>query len=82
MAPSVQLQVEKQKQVQKGYEASALHIQNFKSGKLALKPGCDAAQTLEDNITGELNKIREAAGKVGLEGRCLLEAHSLFCGFG
>ena len=65
MEPGQQLEREKQKQVDAGYAASARHIAAFGSGSLQLKPGCDAAQTLEDNITGELNKIREAAGKVG-----------------
>jgi hypothetical protein len=41
-------------------------VQLFKKGKLELQPGCNAAQTLESSVTGELNKIREAAGNVGL----------------
>lgn len=39
-------------------------IEAFNKGKLELKAGCDAAQTLEALITGVLNGIRDTAGKV------------------
>eukprot|EP00897_Mesotaenium_endlicherianum_P003119 jgi/Mesen1/2835/ME000174S02093 len=68
--PSRRLESEKQKQVDKGYAACDEHIRAFRGGHLALQPGCDAAQTLEAEITGELNRIREEAGKV-----CLRELH-------
>ncbi|XP_021721117.1 DNA-directed RNA polymerase III subunit 1-like [Chenopodium quinoa] len=42
-------------------------IKSFSEGKLSLMPGFDAAQTLEAKITGELNSMREAAGKVCME---------------
>lgn len=35
-----------------------------RKGQLTLQPGCNADQTLEAVVTGELNKIREEAGKV------------------
>lgn len=66
MAPSDRLNREKEKEITKGYDACDRHIQLFKMGKLELQPGCNAAQTLESSVTGELNKIREAAGNVGL----------------
>jgi DNA-directed RNA polymerase III subunit RPC1 len=66
VAPSDRLNREKEKEIRKGYDACDRHIQLFKKGKLELQPGCNAAQTLESSVTGELNKIREAAGNVGL----------------
>jgi len=39
-------------------------ILDFNKGKLKLQPGCNAAQTLEAEITGVLNKIRDETGKV------------------
>jgi hypothetical protein len=40
-------------------------IAAFKKGTLELQAGCNMEQTLEATVTGELNGIREAAGKVG-----------------
>eukprot|EP00898_Chlorokybus_atmophyticus_P005611 jgi/Chlat1/6050/Chrsp4S06335 len=70
--PSNRLETEKEKQVHKAYAACDQHIKLFEIGKLPLQAGCDAAQTLEAEITGELNRIREEAGKV-----CLRELHWL-----
>ncbi|KAK8361606.1 hypothetical protein V6Z12_A03G049800 [Gossypium hirsutum] len=52
------------------YKKCDEQIQMFNEGKLQLKPGCDAAQTLEANITEVLNKIRDETGKV-----CMRELH-------
>ncbi|CAI5461136.1 unnamed protein product [Closterium sp. Yama58-4] len=71
--PSKHLYNEKQRAVEEGYDASLRHIQAFNEGRLTLQPGCNAAQTLEANITGELNKIREEAGKAFNEGRLTLQ---------
>ena len=62
--PSQRLEREKSKALERGYGASGAHIAAFNEGRLALQPGCNAAQTLEAEITGELNRIREEAGKV------------------
>jgi len=62
--PSDRLSREKEKQITIGYNACDQHIQAYNKGKLELQPGCNAAQTLESSVTGELNKIREAAGNV------------------
>ncbi|CAI7909898.1 unnamed protein product, partial [Closterium sp. NIES-53] len=61
--PSKHLYAEKQRAVEEGYDASLRHIKAFNEGRLTLQPGCNPAQTLEANITGELNRIREEAGK-------------------
>ncbi|KAL8233022.1 hypothetical protein R6Q57_002800 [Mikania cordata] len=42
-------------------------IIDYNKGKLKLQPGCNAAQTLEAEITGVLNKIRDETGKVCME---------------
>eukprot|EP00850_Spirogloea_muscicola_P023482 SM000360S13676 [mRNA] locus=s360:20430:29808:- [translate_table: standard] len=70
VSPGARLALEKEKKIRKGYNACTEHIEAFNAGQLALQPGCNAAQTLEAEITGELNKIREEAGKV-----CLRELH-------
>lgn len=64
VAPSDRLNREKEKKIIKGYSACDQHIQAYKKGKLELQPGCNAAQTLESAVMGELNQIREAAGNV------------------
>ena len=47
-------------------------IQNYNKGMLKLQPGCDAAQTLEAQITGVLNNIREATAKVRILFICFI----------
>ncbi|KAI3754196.1 hypothetical protein L1987_53974 [Smallanthus sonchifolius] len=42
-------------------------ILDFNKGKLKLQPGCNAPQTLEAEISGVLNKIRDETGKVCME---------------
>jgi hypothetical protein len=44
--------------------AVALRAGQYRKGSLQLEPGCNLEQTLEANVTGVLNGIREAAGKV------------------
>lgn len=39
-------------------------IEKYKEGKLALKAGCNAEQTLESNLNGELSRIRDKAGDI------------------
>lgn len=65
--PGARLSGKKEERIREGYNRCDTHIQLFNKGKLSLQPGCNAAQTLESEITGELNKIREVAGKVCLE---------------
>ncbi|MED6160929.1 DNA-directed RNA polymerase III subunit 1 [Stylosanthes scabra] len=42
-------------------------IESFNKGNLKLKAGCDAAQTLEAEISGVLNGVRDTAGKVCMQ---------------
>ncbi|XP_012064930.1 DNA-directed RNA polymerase III subunit 1 [Jatropha curcas] len=68
--PGKKLIDEKAKTISNGYQHCDKLIQEYNEGKLALKPGCDAIQTLEAEITETLNKLREQAGDV-----CMKELH-------
>eukprot|EP00232_Nephroselmis_pyriformis_P008411 CAMPEP_0182876754 /NCGR_PEP_ID=MMETSP0034_2-20130328/14327_1 /TAXON_ID=156128 /ORGANISM="Nephroselmis pyriformis, Strain CCMP717" /LENGTH=1384 /DNA_ID=CAMNT_0025009559 /DNA_START=143 /DNA_END=4294 /DNA_ORIENTATION=- len=68
--PSSRLRREKARTLKRGYDACGEKIRMFKEGVLELQPGCNADQTLEAEVTGDLNKIREEAGKV-----CMDELH-------
>ncbi|KAL2614065.1 hypothetical protein R1flu_025757 [Riccia fluitans] len=68
--PGARLSQEKEKQMAKAYRECDNHIDAYNKGKLTLQPGCNASQSLEAMVMGELNKIREDAGKV-----CLKELH-------
>ncbi|XP_065849011.1 DNA-directed RNA polymerase III subunit 1 isoform X2 [Euphorbia lathyris] len=60
----------KGKTISTGYQHCDKLIDEYNEGKLTLKPGCDATQTLEAEITERLNKLREEAGDV-----CMKELH-------
>ncbi|KAK7341753.1 hypothetical protein VNO80_24692 [Phaseolus coccineus] len=57
----------KDETLSEGYKKCDNHIQAFNKGKLELLAGCDAAQTLETQITGVLNGLRDMAGKVCMQ---------------
>ncbi|KAK9169160.1 hypothetical protein Syun_001300 [Stephania yunnanensis] len=65
--PGYLLNKQKKARIDEGYDACDELIQSFNNGNLKLQPGCDAAQTLEAEITGVLNKIRETTAKVCME---------------
>lgn len=62
--PGAKLSQEKEAQMSKAYRECDNHIDAYNSGKLTLQPGCNASQSLEAMVMGELNRIREDAGKV------------------
>lgn len=64
--PKKELSDKKGKLISENYEVCNVKIKEYNEGKLHLKPGCDAAQTLEAVITDILNRIREDAGKVNM----------------
>ncbi|CAI0437578.1 unnamed protein product [Linum tenue] len=68
--PGKRLSDEKGRTISNGYQHCNKIIEEYNKGKLALKPGCDATQTLEAEITDRLNKLREEAGDV-----CMKELH-------
>ncbi|KMS96001.1 hypothetical protein BVRB_002940 [Beta vulgaris subsp. vulgaris] len=68
--PGKFLNEQKQFNISAGYKVCDGLIQSYNEGNLTLMPGCDAAQTLEAEITKNLNEIREIAGKI-----CMKELH-------
>ncbi|KAJ6423987.1 hypothetical protein OIU84_024875 [Salix udensis] len=68
--PGKKLIDEKGKTISNGYRHCNKLIADYNGGRLALKSGCDATQTLEAEITERLNKLREEAGDV-----CMKELH-------
>ncbi|KAF4749028.1 pre-mRNA-splicing factor syf2 [Perkinsus olseni] len=59
---SPEIEAFKKEQVAEKYAYVDEKIEEYKQGKLPLKPGCDAEQTLEAVINGELGKIRNSVG--------------------
>ncbi|KAK1271858.1 DNA-directed RNA polymerase II subunit RPB1 [Acorus gramineus] len=68
--PGHHLNLRKKETIEKSYEKCDNLICSFNKGELVLQPGCNAAQTLESQITGELNKIRQDTADV-----CMKELH-------
>lgn len=64
VAPREKLLHEKRLTLDKGYNSVEDFIGQYNKGNLQLEPGCNLEQTLEAKVTGVLNSIREAAGKV------------------
>lgn len=64
VTPGETLVKQKQGEIDRNYKKCEDCIQQFNEGKLAVQPGCDAAQTLEAEVTMSLNKVRDDIGKV------------------
>lgn len=64
VTPSETLLISKGELIEKGYHECEKIIEQWKAGKLPLKAGCDAEQTLESLMNGELGRVREKAGDV------------------
>ncbi|KAK3061607.1 DNA-directed RNA polymerase III subunit C1 (rpo31), partial [Teratosphaeriaceae sp. CCFEE 6253] len=62
--PSGRLREEKEKLVTAAYAKCVALIERFNSGKLARDPGCDEEQTMENQISGILSKVRQQCGDV------------------
>lgn len=56
--------VEKQRITEEKYGAVARYIGQYNSGTLENKPGCNAEQTLEALVNGELGRIRDMVGSM------------------
>jgi len=50
--------------IKNGYTRCDELIEEYNQGKLVLKAGCNAEQTLESSMNGELSNIREKAGDI------------------
>lgn len=62
VTPSVVLQRRKESLVNAGYAKCDEHIEKLRLGRLELRPGCTAEESLEGILTAELSDIREQAG--------------------
>uniref|UniRef100_A0A0D9W6L6 DNA-directed RNA polymerase subunit n=1 Tax=Leersia perrieri TaxID=77586 RepID=A0A0D9W6L6_9ORYZ len=65
--PGEHLNQQKKKEIDEGYKTCHDLIASYSKGALTLQPGCDAAQTLELQITSALNKLRETAGNICMD---------------
>jgi DNA-directed RNA polymerase III subunit RPC1 len=66
VTPSARMTSVKQRILSDGQKASDEQIEAYKSGKIRLKPGCDALQSLESEVNGILSKIRDKLGSEAL----------------
>lgn len=66
VSPERAVREAKSEAVERGYSACEEFVRSFESGTLQCQPGCDAPATLEAKMTGELSRIREAAGQACL----------------
>ncbi|XP_055835771.1 DNA-directed RNA polymerase III subunit 1-like [Solanum dulcamara] len=64
VTPGENLVKQKQGEIHRNYKKCEDYIKQFNEGKLAVQPGCDAAQTLEAEVTMSLNKVRDDIGKI------------------
>jgi DNA-directed RNA polymerase III subunit RPC1 len=62
VTPSAELAAKKETLLQNGYDLANESIEQYRRGKLSLKPGCNAIQSLESELNGLLGKLRETAG--------------------
>jgi DNA-directed RNA polymerase III subunit RPC1 len=62
VTPDASLTVFKSKLIEKKYGECDELIRLYNDNKIVLKPGCNAEQTLESEMTNILNEIREDAG--------------------
>jgi DNA-directed RNA polymerase III subunit RPC1 len=60
--PGIKLLALKQELVEKAYADSDDVIGRFQDGKLEKAPGCDEEQTMENEISGILSRVRQQAG--------------------
>jgi DNA-directed RNA polymerase III subunit RPC1 len=66
VTPSQRMLSLKEKILKDGQKQADEQIAAYKSGRIRLKPGCDALQSLESEVNGILGKIRENCGKEAL----------------
>ncbi|CAK4179374.1 unnamed protein product [Aphanomyces euteiches] len=62
VTPSDDLNEKKASLLNTGYERANDTIEQYRRGKLELKPGCNALESLESELNGLLGKLRETAG--------------------
>ena len=67
VSPGAHLRSKKDELVEAGYIQCSHLIDSYNNNKLALLPGCDAAQSLESSLSGILSRIREDVGSICLD---------------
>ena len=67
VTPPPSVAANKRSLLEGGYRDANANIAAFRTGTLALKPGCDASQSLENELTGLLSKVREAGGQMAMK---------------
>ncbi|CAA2978937.1 DNA-directed RNA polymerase III subunit 1 [Olea europaea subsp. europaea] len=65
--PGNELNEKKKNTISQEYRKCDEFIHEYEHGRLKLKTGCDAPQTLEAQITSVLNRIREETGNVCMQ---------------
>ena len=66
VTPTLPVRQAKARLLEEGYTLATKQICDYESGQMALKPGCNASQSLESELTGILGKVRESAGKLAM----------------
>eukprot|EP00520_Triparma_pacifica_P017062 CAMPEP_0118658354 /NCGR_PEP_ID=MMETSP0785-20121206/14522_1 /TAXON_ID=91992 /ORGANISM="Bolidomonas pacifica, Strain CCMP 1866" /LENGTH=1501 /DNA_ID=CAMNT_0006551363 /DNA_START=203 /DNA_END=4704 /DNA_ORIENTATION=- len=67
VTPGLELQKIKHDILTEGYRSAEANITSFKEGKLQLRPGCNAEESLEEILNGLLGKLRESAGQEAMQ---------------
>ncbi|KAK2747991.1 hypothetical protein FQN57_001582 [Myotisia sp. PD_48] len=62
--PGAELTKAKTELLDNAYAECDAVLQQFKDGKIQKAPGCDEQQTMENQVTGILNKVRQQAGDI------------------
>jgi len=64
VTPGPDLRAKKQKLNDAAYEQCSTLIKQYKEGRIKRDPGCDEYQTMENQVSGILSKVRQQAGDV------------------
>ena len=67
VTPSQELTQMKHDILYEGYKQAEANIALFEKGELALRPGCDMLQSLEEILNGILGRLRESAGQEAMK---------------
>ena len=66
VTPSPELGRMKEQLVGRAFEGATAAIEAYEKGTIDLRPGCDAAQSLEQILSGALGRAREEAGRLAM----------------
>ncbi|KAF2086213.1 beta and beta-prime subunits of DNA dependent RNA-polymerase [Saccharata proteae CBS 121410] len=64
VTPGARLVEQKKKLIEGAYDKAKEIVRLYQTGKLERAPGCDEEMTMENEISGVLNKVRAAAGDI------------------